>query len=65
MIKKIVFQVASFVEDAKSQGATVVRGGKKSDFGESYYEPTLLSNVTSGMLVSKEEIFGPVAGISK
>jgi len=57
--------VASFVEDAKSQGATVVRGGKRSDFGESYYEPTLLSNVTSGMLVSKEEIFGPVAGISK
>ncbi|XP_052779979.1 succinate-semialdehyde dehydrogenase, mitochondrial-like [Mya arenaria] len=63
--KRAADKVATFVEDAKSKGANVVRGGQRSDVGESFYEPTLLSNVTSGMLVSKEEIFGPVAGVAK
>ena len=48
-----------------SNGAKVVRGGQKSKAGASFYEPTLIRDVTSNMQCSREEIFGPVAGIAK
>ncbi|XP_052279043.1 succinate-semialdehyde dehydrogenase, mitochondrial-like [Dreissena polymorpha] len=63
--KRAVDKVDSFVEDARKQGANVHVGGQRSSLGDTFYEPTLLSGVTSDMLVSKEEIFGPVVGIAK
>lgn len=53
------------VEDAIAKGATVLTGGKKSDRGAFYFEPTVLTNVNHQMLVMKDESFGPIIGIMK
>jgi len=57
--------VMSFIEDAVSKGATTVSGGKRSDLGANFVEPTILTNVTEDMRVFREEIFGPVAPLFK
>ena len=57
--------VLSFVDDAVAKGATVVTGGKGSDLGTNFVEPTILTNVTDDMRVFREEIFGPVAPLFK
>lgn len=56
-------KVERHVADALSKGATLVAGGKRSALGGTFYEPTILSNVTSDMLITYEETFGPVAPI--
>jgi succinate-semialdehyde dehydrogenase/glutarate-semialdehyde dehydrogenase len=56
-----VAKVESHVADALSKGAQVVVGGGR--IGERFYTPTVLSGVTSEMLVSREETFGPVAPV--
>ena len=56
-------KVEKHVADAISKGATLVAGGKRSALGGTFYEPTILSNVTSDMLITYEETFGPVAPI--
>ncbi len=53
--------VLAFVEDAIAKGAHVAAGGKRSELGACFVEPTLLTNVNDGMRVFSEEIFGPVA----
>jgi succinate-semialdehyde dehydrogenase/glutarate-semialdehyde dehydrogenase len=53
--------VLDFVDDAVSKGATVITGGKRSDLGSCFVEPTILANVTDDMRVFREEIFGPIA----
>ncbi|KAH0920451.1 hypothetical protein HID58_028111 [Brassica napus] len=54
-------KVESFVQDAVSKGAKILLGGKKHSLGMTFYEPTVIRDVTSNMIMSKEEIFGPVA----
>ena len=56
-------KVEKHVADALSKGATLVAGGKRSALGGTFYEPTILSNVTSDMLITYEETFGPVAPV--
>lgn len=52
------------VADAVSKGAKVLIGGKKPEgLDGAYYEPTLLTNITSDMRVWQEEVFGPVLPI--
>ena len=58
-------QAEEHVEDAKSKGATVVIGGKRHERGGLFFEPTILTGVTTDMLSCREEIFGPVAPIVK
>ena len=53
--------VMSFIDDAVSKGASVITGGKRSEHGECFIEPTILTSVTNDMRVFQEEIFGPVA----
>lgn len=53
-----VSQVAHQVSDAVSKGAKVLKGGKRLD--GSFMEPTLLTDVTTDMLCTKEETFGPL-----
>ena len=57
--------VMSFIDDALSKGATAVLGGKHSELGGNFVEPTILTNVTDDMRVFREEIFGPVAPLFK
>ena len=56
-------KVEKHVADALSKGATLVAGGKRSALGGTFYEPTILSNVTNDMLITYEETFGPVAPV--
>lgn len=56
-------KVEKHVADALSKGATLVTGGKRSILGGTFYEPTILSNVSSDMLITYEETFGPIAPI--
>jgi succinate-semialdehyde dehydrogenase/glutarate-semialdehyde dehydrogenase len=58
---KAVEKVEAHVKDAVSKGATVILGGKRHALGGTFYEPTVLANVTPAMAVAKEETFGPVA----
>jgi len=54
-------KIEEHVADAVNHGARVVIGGKRHERGGSFYEPTILANVTTKMLVTREETFGPVA----
>jgi succinate-semialdehyde dehydrogenase/glutarate-semialdehyde dehydrogenase len=57
--------VMSFIDDAVSKGATVKAGGKRSELGGNFIEPTILTEVSDDMKVFREEIFGPVAPLFK
>ncbi|MFT6976098.1 MAG: succinate-semialdehyde dehydrogenase/glutarate-semialdehyde dehydrogenase [Bermanella sp.] len=63
--EKAIEGIHAKVSNAIAQGATVITGGKISDKGAQFYEPTILTNVDSSMSVFSEEIFGPVAPIFK
>jgi acyl-CoA reductase-like NAD-dependent aldehyde dehydrogenase len=54
--------IQALVDDAALKGATVHCGGKRNLLckGGQFYEPTLLSGVTSNMRIWKEEVFGPI-----
>jgi succinate-semialdehyde dehydrogenase / glutarate-semialdehyde dehydrogenase len=54
-------KVEAHVADALAKGARIVAGGER--IGERFYTPTVLADVTSDMLCSKEETFGPVAPV--
>jgi succinate-semialdehyde dehydrogenase / glutarate-semialdehyde dehydrogenase len=56
-------KVERHIADALNKGAKLVTGGKPSPLGGTFYEPTILANVTSNMLITYEETFGPVAPI--
>ena len=56
-----VEKVEEHIADALSKGAEVVTGGNRHALGGSYFQPTVLSNVTPAMIVSREETFGPLA----
>jgi succinate-semialdehyde dehydrogenase/glutarate-semialdehyde dehydrogenase len=58
---KALAKVEEHVADAVAKGAKVVVGGRRHKLGGTFYEPTVLSNVTSAMMVAREETFGPVA----
>jgi succinate-semialdehyde dehydrogenase/glutarate-semialdehyde dehydrogenase len=54
-------KVEEHVNDAVSKGATVIQGGKPHALGGTFFEATVLANVTQDMAVATEETFGPVA----
>ncbi|HSC97291.1 MAG TPA: NAD-dependent succinate-semialdehyde dehydrogenase [Casimicrobiaceae bacterium] len=56
-----VAKVEEHLADATSHGAKVTTGGKRHALGGTFYEPTVLVNVTPQMQIFREETFGPVA----
>jgi succinate-semialdehyde dehydrogenase/glutarate-semialdehyde dehydrogenase len=60
-----VKKVEAHIADAIGKGAKVVTGGKRHTLGHGFFQPTVLSGVTSDMLVATEETFGPLAPIFK
>ena len=56
-----VEKVEEHIADALAKGATVITGGKRHAKGGTYFEPTVLANVTTNMKITYEETFGPVA----
>jgi succinate-semialdehyde dehydrogenase/glutarate-semialdehyde dehydrogenase len=63
--EKALAKVEEHIADAVSKGATVAAGGKRHSLGGTFFEPTILANVTTAMLVAREETFGPVAPLFK
>jgi succinate-semialdehyde dehydrogenase / glutarate-semialdehyde dehydrogenase len=58
---KALAKVEKHIADAQSKGAKVVTGGKRHALGGTFYEPTVLTNVSRDMILAGEETFGPVA----
>jgi succinate-semialdehyde dehydrogenase/glutarate-semialdehyde dehydrogenase len=56
-----VKKVEEHVSDAVAKGAKVAMGGRRHALGGRFFEPTILTDVTPAMKVTKEETFGPVA----
>ena len=54
-------RIVSWVEEAKSAGATVLTGGEVVD---GLLQPTVLADVTPEMKVSCQELFGPLCTVS-
>ncbi len=56
-----VAKVQRHLQDALDKGATLLTGGKPHALGGTFFEPTLLGDVTAEMAVAREETFGPLA----
>jgi succinate-semialdehyde dehydrogenase / glutarate-semialdehyde dehydrogenase len=56
-----VAKVEEHIADARARGGRVLTGGQRHALGGRFFEATVLTNVTAGMLISVEETFGPVA----
>jgi succinate-semialdehyde dehydrogenase/glutarate-semialdehyde dehydrogenase len=54
-------KVQDHVDDAVNKGARIVTGGKASNLGGTFYEPTVLVDITPDMKLTHEETFGPVS----
>jgi succinate-semialdehyde dehydrogenase/glutarate-semialdehyde dehydrogenase len=60
-----VSKVTAHIADAKAKGAEVVLGGEMHAQGGTFFQPTVLRDVTSDMTIAREETFGPVAAVFK
>jgi len=56
-----VRKVESHIADALSKGARLLAGGSRHSLGGTFFQPTVLGNVSQGMNIAEEETFGPVA----
>ena len=54
-------KVEEHVADALAKGARVLTGGRRHALGGTFYEPTVIADVTPDMKCAREETFGPVA----
>ena len=62
---RAIAKVEDHISDAVQKGAKLVVGGKRHALGGTFYEPTVLTEVTREMKISDEETFGPVAPLFK
>ncbi|HUA88576.1 MAG TPA: NADP-dependent succinate-semialdehyde dehydrogenase [Steroidobacteraceae bacterium] len=58
---KALAKVEEHLADALAKGARIVQGGHRHALGGTFFEPTVLTEVTPKMLVAREETFGPIA----
>ncbi|MEG9476429.1 NAD-dependent succinate-semialdehyde dehydrogenase [Mannheimia indoligenes] len=63
--KRALEKVEDHIENALSLGAELVMGGKRHELGGTFFQPTILKNVTQKMKVAREETFAPLAPIFK
>jgi len=54
-------KVELHVGDALEKGAKLLCGGRRHALGGTFYQPTILAEASSEMLIAQEETFGPVA----
>jgi len=60
-----VEKVERLLADAVAAGARVEVGGHRHPLGRTFFEPTVVTEVTPQMAISREEIFGPVATLTR
>jgi succinate-semialdehyde dehydrogenase / glutarate-semialdehyde dehydrogenase len=58
---KAIAKVEQHIADAVKKGGRVVTGGQRHKLGGTFFEPTVIADVTADMAVAREETFGPVA----
>jgi succinate-semialdehyde dehydrogenase/glutarate-semialdehyde dehydrogenase len=58
---KALAKVEQHLADALAKGAHIAQGGKRHALGGTFFEPTVVTEVTPAMLMAREETFGPVA----
>lgn len=58
-------KVLSYIRIAQDEGANLLLGGKPASVGGWFVEPTIFSDVSPGMRIAREEVFGPVLSILK
>lgn len=63
--ERAVKKVENLLADAQAKGAKVATGGKRSQLGLTYFEPTVIGDAKPDMAFFREEIFGPVAPVYK
>ena len=56
-----VEKVEEHIADAVAKGARIILGGHRHELGGTFYQPTILADVTNEMAVANEETFGPLA----
>ncbi|MEN6081176.1 NADP-dependent succinate-semialdehyde dehydrogenase [Chromobacterium piscinae] len=56
-----VAKVEEHIADALAKGGKLIAGGKRHALGHTFFEPTLIADVTNDMKVAREETFGPLA----
>ncbi|MEG1452255.1 NAD-dependent succinate-semialdehyde dehydrogenase [Brevundimonas sp.] len=62
---KAVEKVEEHLADALSKGARVLTGGNRHALGHTFFEATVVADVTQDMQMCREETFGPLAGVIK
>jgi succinate-semialdehyde dehydrogenase / glutarate-semialdehyde dehydrogenase len=60
-----VEKVEEHIADVVAGGGKVITGGKRHSLGGTFFEPTIVTGVTSKMKVTQEETFGPLAPLFK
>lgn len=63
--EKAVQKVEAHLKDAVDKGARIVTGGQRHALGATFYQPTVVADVTPDMEVCRSETFGPVAPVVK
>ncbi|HEY8596135.1 MAG TPA: NAD-dependent succinate-semialdehyde dehydrogenase [Devosiaceae bacterium] len=58
-----VAKVEAHISDAVTKGASVITGGHRHQLGQTFFEPTLITGASAGMLLAQEETFGPLAAV--
>ncbi len=60
---KALAKMQDHLKDVLDQGGTLVAGGKQPELGGTFFEPTIVTGVTQGMKVAREETFAPLAPV--
>jgi succinate-semialdehyde dehydrogenase/glutarate-semialdehyde dehydrogenase len=60
-----VEKVEALLAEAQAQGARITAGGRRHALGGTFFEPTVVVGVTPDMGIAREEIFGPVATLTR
>jgi succinate-semialdehyde dehydrogenase/glutarate-semialdehyde dehydrogenase len=58
---KALAKVEDHIADAVALGARVLTGGRRHALGGTFFEPTVLRDVSPPMKITREETFGPLA----
>ncbi len=61
--QQAVDKVVEHIDDAVAKGARILAGGEAHELGGLFFKPTVLADVSTDMLVTSEETFGPVAPV--
>ena len=61
--EQAVLHLESQIADAQDKGGRIITGGRRHALGGNFFEPTVIADATSEMIVSTEETFGPMAPV--